>query len=42
MTAAADLTTDHEHAWSPRLVEYGEGGPVEELECPLCGEVSFR
>jgi hypothetical protein len=37
-----DAGVDHEHAWSPRAVEYVEGGPVEELGCDLCGDVWFR
>lgn len=37
-----DAGVDHEHAWSSRAVEYVEGGPVEELECDLCGDVWFR
>jgi hypothetical protein len=42
VTAPPAVGADHEHAWSVREVEFAEGGPVQELECSLCGEVSFR
>ncbi len=42
MNAPPAVGTDHEHAWTPKSLEYTEGGPVEELECDLCGDVWFR
>lgn len=42
MTAPPELGADHEHAWTPTELEYAEGGPVEQLECGVCGDVWFR
>lgn len=42
MTAPPEVGADHDHAWTPRVVEFSESGPVEELGCDLCGEVWFR
>jgi hypothetical protein len=42
VTAPPEVGTDHEHAWTPKVLEFAECGPVEELECDLCGEVWFR
>ena len=40
--APPSISDDHEHAWSSREVAFVEGGPVEELECDVCGDVWFR
>ena len=42
MTTPPEVGTDHEHAWTPTEIEYAEAGPVEQLECGVCGEVWFR
>ncbi len=42
MTAPPEVGTDHEHAWTSTEIDYAEAGPVEQLECDLCGEVWFR